>query len=318
MEHAVRVTVVVETENEREAQEIRLGDVLQALSTQTYPAALTEFIVVDSGEIPALATMIAERLPAARIVNGTGLTEYQMKNLAASLATADIVAYCDGDCAPARGWIAAVATSLGEASPDVVGVQGRTVLRPGLFSRQLSVLLYGWRTDASGRVSHRIVSDNCAFRRDFLREQRFEPDQLPSTPETVLWTRTAGRDLSMIVNEAMRSTHDYPTTSGLRGLGKVFRFFWQRAYSNGYCMTQVRFLVSGLRAGWIRWLGPVGPPILVAAKMIHDVDQIVRNSEHLGLTWRDWIPFSPVYVAYYAGHLVGGYGALLRCSVPRS
>jgi glycosyltransferase involved in cell wall biosynthesis len=317
MEHPVRVTVVVETENERDAQEIRLRDAFDALAKQTYPRAFTEFIVVDSGDMPGLARVVAEHLPDARIVDGTGLTEYQMKNLGAREATGEIVAFCDGDCAPQPEWIGEVARSLGQASPSVVGVQGRTVLRSGLFSRQISVLLYGLRTDESGRYSRRIISDNCAFRRAFILEERFEPDRLPSTPETILSTRLASRALMMIVNNGMRSVHDYPRTSGLRGLTAMLGFFLRRAYSNGYCMTRVRFLVSGLRAGWVRWLGPAGPPVLVAGKIVVDLEQIARNSQQLELTWLDWIPFAPLYLAYYAGHLVGSYAALLGFSAPR-
>jgi glycosyltransferase involved in cell wall biosynthesis len=316
-EHCVGVTVVVETENERDAQEIRLWDVLHALALQTYPRALTEIIVVDSGDIPGLARVVAEHLPDARIVDGTGLTEYQMKNLGAREATGAIVAFCDGDCKPQPEWVEEVVRSLREASRNVVGVQGRTVLRPGLFSRQLSALLYGLRTDASGRLSHRIVADNCAFRRDFLLPEGFEADRLPTTPETVLGMRTASRGLAMIVNDRMRSVHDYPRTNGLRGLAAMLGFFLRRAYSNGYCMTRVRFLTSGLRAGWVRWLGPAGPPVLVAGKIVADLGQIAQNDRQLHLTWLDWVPFSPFYLAYYAGHLVGGYAALLRFPTPR-
>ena len=94
-------------------------------------------------------------------------------------------------------------------------------------------------------------------------------------------------------------------------------FFLPRAYSTGYCMTRVRFLVSGLRANWVPWLGPVGPPILVAGKLVADLDQILRNNHAFGLTWWHWIAFSPVYVAYYVGLLVGAYAALLRLPAPR-
>ena len=273
---------------------------------------------MDSGVVPGLARLVAEYLPTARIVNGAGLSEYEMKNLGVREATGEIVAYSDGDCAPGPEWIAEVVKSLAEASSSVVGVQGRTVLRPGLFSRQLSVLLYGHRTDASGRVSRRLVSDNCAFRREYLLQERFEPDRLPSTPDTVLLTRTSGRGLTMIVNNAMRSVHDYPETRGLRGFTAMLGFFMQRAYSNGYCMTRVRSLVPGLRAGWTRWLGPVGPPVLVAGKIVADLDQIAKNNDPLDLEWSDWIPFAPFYLACYAGHLIGGYAALLDRAVPRA
>jgi len=313
-----RVSVVVETENERTAQKITLRHALRALATQTYPRALTEVIVVDSGEIPELPRLVAEHRPGTRIVNGAGLSEFQMKNLGVREATGEIVAFTDGDCAPRPNWIEQIVKSFSAESPSVVGVQGSTVLRAGLFHRQISVLLYGLRTDASGSVCRRIIPDNCAFRRDFLRQVPFDPAGLPSTPETVLWTRMTHRGVWMVVNDEMRSTHDYPVTEGLGGWIAMLRFFLQRAYSNGYCMTRVRSLVSGLRATWIRWLGPAGPPVLVAGKMVADLGQIARNSRALGLTWLDWIPFLPLYVAYYVGHLVGGYAALLRLPAPRA
>ena len=313
-----RVSVVVETENERTKCEIGLRHALRALADQTYPHALAEVIVVDSGEVPGLARLVEEHRPGTRIVNGAGLREFQMKNLGAREATGEIVAFTDGDCEPRADWIEQIVKSLEAASPSVIGVQGRTILREGLFSRQISALLYGIRTDGSGHFSRRIISDNCAFRRDFIRQAPFEPATLPSTPETVLWMRTAGKGLAMIVNDEMRSTHDYPKTDGPEGWAAMLGFFLQRAYSNGYCMTRVRFLVSGLRATWTRWLGPAGPPILVAGKMVADLDQIARNNRILGLSWLDWIAFSPLYVGYYLGHLVGGYAALLRLPAPRS
>ena len=312
-----RVSVIVETENERTGQKIKLRHALQALATQTYPRALTEVLVVDSGEIPELPRLVAEHRPGTRIVNGAGLSEYEMKNLGAREATGEIVAFTDGDCAPSPNWIEQIVKSFSAESPSVVGVQGRTVLRAGLFNRQISVLLYGLRTDASGSVCRRIISDNCAFRRDFLEQVPFDPAGLPSTPETVLWTRMTSRGFIVVVNDDMRSTHDYPTTKGLRGWVALLRFFLHRAYSNGYCMTRVRSLVSDLRATWAKWLGPAGPPVLVAGKMVADLGQIARNNRALELTWRNWIPFLPLYVAYYVGHLIGGYAALLRLPAPR-
>jgi hypothetical protein len=312
------VSVVVETENEREAKEIGLREALRAIAAQTYPRALTEVIVVDSGDVPDLCAMVREWLPTARILTGAGLSEYQMKNLAARAASGSIVAMSDGDCAPSVDWLDQIVRTLTAAPPTVVGVQGRTVLRSGLFCGQVSALLYGLRTDASGRVARRIVSDNCALRADFLREIPFEHAELPTTPETILWTRMARAGRTMVVNERVRSTHDYPKTEGWRGRWAMFRFLVGRAYSNGYCMTRVRFVVPGLRAGWTKWLGPAGPPVLVVGKMIADLGQIASNNRALGLGWRDWIPFLPLYGVYYGAHLAGGFAAILGAHAPRS
>ena len=120
-----RVTVVVETENERFARRLTLHDCLQALARQTYPRALTEVIVVDSGEIAGLRALVQDCLPGARILDGAGLSEYEMKNAGARQASGEIVAYTDGDCVPAPEWIEQVVQTLGAAPARVVGVQGQ-------------------------------------------------------------------------------------------------------------------------------------------------------------------------------------------------
>src|SRR5262249_8383640 len=157
----------------------------------------------DGGNVPALARLVREHRSETRIVNGVGLSEYQMRNLGVREATGDIVAFSDGDCEPRDDWIEQVVRSLWPTAAGVIGVQGRTLLRPRRFSRQLSVLLYGLRMDGSGCVSGRVISDNCAFLRNFLIEVPFEPASLPTTPETVLWTLAARQGLTMVVNDGM-------------------------------------------------------------------------------------------------------------------
>ena len=223
-------------------------------------------------------------------------------------ASGSIVAFIDGDCVVVPGWIAAIVESLGDAPASVVGVQGRTILAPGPLSRPLSVLLYGWRTDRSGQMAQRIVSDNCAFRREFIVSNPFEPAELSTTPESILLARMRRLGLQMAVNEAMRATHDYPAT---------VHFFLLRAYGNGFCMVRVRAERRGLRAGWLGRFGPAGPPLLVAGKMITDLRQIATNGRALDVRWGDGVVLLPVCLAYYGAHLVGGYAALLGYPVPR-
>jgi glycosyltransferase involved in cell wall biosynthesis len=304
----VEVSVVLETGSSHDAEGLGFDQALAGLARQTYPREHTELVVVDSGELPELADTLRRHFPDARIVDGAGLTKYQMKNAGARAASGSIVAFIDGDCVMVPGWLFAVVESLGDAPASVVGVQGRTVLAPGPLSRPLSVLLYGWRTDRSGRMAQRIVSDNCAFRREFIVSNPFEPAVLSTAPESILLARMRRDGLQMVVNEAMRATHDYPAT---------VRFFLLRAYGNGLCMMRVRAERRGLRAGWLGRLGPAGPPLLVAGKMIVDVRQIVTNGRALDLRCADWMVLLPVCVAYYGTHLVGGYAALLRYPVPR-
>lgn len=302
------MSVVLETDSARHAGRIGLAQALAGLARQDYPRQLLEPIVVDCGELPDLAARVQAALPGARIIDGRGLTKYEMKNLGATAATGDVVAFTDGDCIVGRRWVTEIARSLAGAPASVVGVQGRTRLAAGPFNRQVSVLLYGLRIDATGRLALRIVSDNCAFRRDFIRRIPFEQATLATTPESILTARMAQLGVHLAVNEAMGTVHDYP---------RVLPFLTERAYGNGFCMMRARRRGRELRAWRLGRLGPLGPPLLVAGKIATDLRQIAANNRTLGLRWRDWIPFLPLALAYYGGHLAGGYGAVMGRAMPR-
>jgi glycosyltransferase involved in cell wall biosynthesis len=302
-----KVSVVLETDSASHAHHLGLAEALQGLAAQTYPRELIELVVVDA-RASDLERILLPLFPGARVVDGAGLTKYEMKNLGAEAATGSIVAFTDGDCVVAPTWIAEIAAALGSAPARVAGVQGRTVLEPGRFSRQVTALLYGMRTDRSGRWARRIVSDNCAFRRDFLRENSFAPATLSTTPDSVMLERVRAQGCEMLFNDRMRAVHDNPAT---------LRFFMLRAYGNGFCMMRARAQTRSLRAGWLGRLGPFGPPLLAAGKLVADLPLIAANNAALDLGWRHWIPFLPLYASYYAGHLAGGFACVLRLRMPR-
>jgi hypothetical protein len=47
------------------------------------------------------------------------------------------------------------------------------------------------------------------------------------------------------------------------------------------------------------------------------VPLIAANGPVLDLTRHQWAAFLPPYVAYYAGHLAGGFASVLRLPRPR-
>jgi glycosyltransferase involved in cell wall biosynthesis len=303
----LKISVVLETDSSSEACHLGLREALRGLAGQTYPRELTELVVVDSGQLPELERLLRQDFPGARVVNGAGMTKYEMKNLGAQATTGPIVAYTDGDCVLAPTWIAEIASTLGSAPAGVVGVQGRTVLEPARFSRQVTVLLYGMHTDRSGRWARRIISDNCAFRREFILGNPFAPAALSTTPDSVMLAGIRSQGFEMLFNDRMRALHDNPAT---------LHFFMLRAYGNGFCMMRARAQTRSLRAGWLGRLGPLGPPLLVAGKVVADLPLIAANGPTLGLAWYQWIAFLPLYVSYYAGHLAGGFASVLRLRMP--
>jgi hypothetical protein len=301
------ISVVLETDSASHARHLGLREALQGLAAQTYPRELIELVVVDA-RIADLEGLLRPSFPDARVVDGGRLTKYEMKNLGARTATGSIVAFTDGDCVVAPTWVAEIAACLGSAPTFVAGVQGRTVLEPGRFSRQVTALLYGMRTDRSGRWARRIVSDNCAFRRDFILANPFAPAVLSTTPDSVMLARIRAQGLEMLFNDRMRAVHDNPAT---------LHFFMLRAYGNGFCMMRARAQSRSLRAGWLGRLGPLGPPLLAAGKVVADLPLLSTNRAALDLAWYHWIPFLPLYASYYAAHLVGGLASVLRLPMPR-
>jgi GT2 family glycosyltransferase len=98
---------------------VGLDRCLSALSRQTYPADRTQIVVSDNaspeGEA-AIAGMIKAR---AQLVNVEQRGAAPTRNGGVAIATGDILAFTDSDCAPEPDWIAAGVAALQHY--DVVG-----------------------------------------------------------------------------------------------------------------------------------------------------------------------------------------------------
>ena len=126
------ITVIVPVRNEA----AHLGEQLDALGRQTFDGPW-EILVVDHNSTDGtpdivrewqarLPSLRLERAPLARNVAG-------VRNRGVELASADLLAFCDGDDVVADGWLAAIVEGL--AGDDlVVGPRDATRLNaPGSF-----------------------------------------------------------------------------------------------------------------------------------------------------------------------------------------
>ncbi|MFZ9387417.1 MAG: glycosyltransferase [Chitinophagaceae bacterium] len=109
----IRVSVVIPARNE----EHRIGNLLQALSEQDYPAGLYEVIVVDDHSEDRTAE-IAARYPGVRVISlkTEAINSYKKKALETGIAAATglwIVA-TDADCVPAESWLKTLAACAKE------------------------------------------------------------------------------------------------------------------------------------------------------------------------------------------------------------
>jgi len=120
------LSVVVPTRGE----ESRLGPLLAALSRQTLARERWELLLAFDGVTPSLALAARLEFGGARFVflqprRGPGAA----RNLAASVATGDWLAFTEDDVTPAADWLARAAARI-EAEPALDVVVGRT-MKPG-------------------------------------------------------------------------------------------------------------------------------------------------------------------------------------------
>lgn len=114
----MRISVVVPFHN----VEPYVGACLQALLTQDYPADQYEIILVDNNATDGSAAIV-RRHPRVRLLQQPVPGSYAARNLGISVATGEIIAFTDADCAVAPDWLRRIAEAM--ADPAVVLVQGR-------------------------------------------------------------------------------------------------------------------------------------------------------------------------------------------------
>jgi glycosyltransferase involved in cell wall biosynthesis len=305
----MKISIVIETDSIHDYDDIKIETCLKAVADQTYPKEQMEYLLVDGGKVQNLEEIAARILPGARILKLPQSTKFQQKNLGISEATGEIIAFIDGDCAAPSDWIERIARELSTAAPEVAGLQGITVLTRRALSREISALFYGPRRDGIRNDSARLVTDNCAFRRETLKRFGFEHSEFSTVSDTLLLLRLRTAGYRMLISEDLRMNHSFPGLDR-NGLG----WFFGRAFGVGYYMVKARQIEPDLRgSALVRFAGGIGWPLLAVAKWMLDIRQIFQNRNRLQA--RLWLAL-PLTVFYHPTLFCGGIAALLRLPPP--
>jgi glycosyltransferase involved in cell wall biosynthesis len=118
-----------------------LAACLDHLERQTWPRDRFEVLVVDNGAPAEAVGGAAAGRPGVRVLREAAEGSYAARNRGVREARADLVAFTDADCLPARDWIErGVARLRAEPAPGIVAGRIRTTFRdPG---RPTAVELY--------------------------------------------------------------------------------------------------------------------------------------------------------------------------------
>jgi len=167
--NAIRVSIIIPAFNEARM----IGKCLDSLTRLEFPRDQFEVILVDNGSEDAtvqIAESFADRL------NMTILEKYAVKisalrNLGASSARGDILAFLDADCLPPATWLTDI---LALTPADGSGVVGAHYVLPEDSTWVGRTWHVYQEAPKAGDVSHVPAGDLVMRREDFLRVRGFD------------------------------------------------------------------------------------------------------------------------------------------------
>ncbi|MEA3201061.1 MAG: hypothetical protein QOE90_2489 [Thermoplasmata archaeon] len=148
------ISVVIPCRNEAAT----LPACLDALEAQDFPPERFEVVLVDGGSTDGCRDIA--RASGIRVLEDLGHGPSAARNVGVLGARAPIVAFTDGDCAPERDWLTAIAEVFAE-KPWITGVGGALRMPRRTF--------LGRMEDDDARVRYRgFITSNVAYRRDAI------------------------------------------------------------------------------------------------------------------------------------------------------
>ncbi|MBE7382502.1 MAG: glycosyltransferase family 2 protein [Leptolyngbya sp. SIO1E4] len=175
-------SIVYETENLSSVELENIYHSLASLATQEIsPEQANEFLIVDSGNAPAeVIEDLCSRYPWITVEKSPGISYYTAKMQGATLATGEIIVYCDSDCTYGKTWLRDMLVAFAE-NPEVDVVAGETST-PVRNVYELAIAMHYFFPRFSGRKklykSNSYFLNNVAFRRNFLLKNPI-PSSLP-------------------------------------------------------------------------------------------------------------------------------------------
>jgi hypothetical protein len=161
------VAIIVESYNESEHSSAdRLAEALTAARREAEAHGSARVLLADSRASAAVVRLLEERFPDVERIDAGGCGYDDAKVRAAETAGTPIVAFLDGDCIPAPGWLTELTRPIAEGR--AVATTGFTRYEGGFLAGVASVLDFGFLLPARDRDVGCYASNNAAFATETL------------------------------------------------------------------------------------------------------------------------------------------------------
>jgi glycosyltransferase involved in cell wall biosynthesis len=178
-----KFSIILETENLESADRAGLLAALASMLSQDLsPLTAEEVILIDSGDVPeALQRLIAEEFPWIKVHPAPAtIGYYGAKMLGATLATGDVIVYCDSDCLYEPHWLRTLLQTF-VGRPEVAIVAGETTTDgcgPYGTAMAITYIFPQYSGETAIVPTRQYYLNNVAFRRSVLLESPM-PTDLP-------------------------------------------------------------------------------------------------------------------------------------------
>jgi glycosyltransferase involved in cell wall biosynthesis len=231
-----KFSMILETENLESADRAGLIAALGSILAQDLsPWTAEEVILIDSGDVPeALQRLIAEEFPWIKVHSAPdSIGYYGAKMLGASLATGEVIVYCDSDCLYEPHWLRTLLQTF-VGRPEVAIVAGETTTQgygPYGTAMAITYIFPQYSGETAIVPTRQYYLNNVAFRRSVLLEAPMPTDLPLYRGNCVIHARSLGdRGHTIWRQPQARALHAPPN-----GLGHfVWRFllighdyYWQ-------------------------------------------------------------------------------------------
>ena len=274
------ISVIIETFNfaadEADLETLRRN--IESLRQQTYSGDMEIIVVVNENnsfllsKISGINGITAVKTPATGYV--------AMKNAGLVHAKFDFAAFCDSDVEVSKNWLEEAFSALQENE----AVTGTTKYNPGVFSKALTIMMFGFVQGAARKEVGLVVGNNMAFRKSLL--DKYALIEKPARGGlTIFSNKIISVGKKIVFNPKMRARHKY--SPGL---------FWQKMLTDSHDYVKTIQAAPWLKPVPLASFWVVSVFLITAKQFGKDLKNFLLHHSNVGVGFYEF----PAYALLFA------------------